>query len=123
MARQDPFEAGAASRNWGRSERDGAGEARSTAPDAGVAAAGPFPLTPALSLGEREKVRPRFEEVAGRLQCALEEWEAAHRACLDVDEDFAHELAQIQFAMGCVRLSWCKKHPTALGINAGKNGC
>lgn len=106
MARQDPFEAGAASRNWGRSERsepdlpvdgDGAGEARSTAPDAGVAAASPAPAF-------------AFQEIAGRLECAVSEWEAAHRACLEVDEDFAHELAQIQFAMGCVRLSWCKKH-------------
>lgn len=91
MARQDPFEAGVASRNWERSERTDLG-----------GTAGPSSTTAELG--------GRLSEVAGRLECAVEEWEAAHRACLDVDEDFAHELAQIQFAMGCVRLSWCKKH-------------
>lgn len=50
------------------------------------------------------------EEVAGRLLCAEEELQAAHRACLGADEKFAHEVAQMVFAVGAIRLSWRKKH-------------
>lgn len=51
-----------------------------------------------------------LEEIAGRMECAEEEWKVAHLQCLAADEEFAHELAQLLFALGAVRLSFRKKH-------------
>lgn len=56
--------------------------------------------------------------IAELLEQAEEKWKEAHRECLEVDQKFAHELAQVQFAMGAVRLSWVKKTRPAPAVIA-----
>lgn len=80
----------------------GAGSAASSAagPNAAYLAAA------AEAAGQSAPGQDGPDEVGSRLECAVEELRAAHRECLEVDAEFAHEVCQFLFAVECLKGSW-----------------
>lgn len=53
-----------------------------------------------------------MSDVAWHLNGAKAEMESAHAAALKEDKGFAHEVAQILFAVGCIGEAWTVRQNT-----------